>query len=59
MLSDNALDQALLMLARLHIGRPVCTVSSTCSRATADPTKIGATLRALEPALGYASDAAV
>ena len=58
-LSDNAVDHAVLMLACLHIGRPVCTVSSAYSRATKDFSKIGSILEALGPALVYAADAAV
>ena len=59
-LSDNGLDHALLMLACLHIGRPVCTASSAPIRALRPtPPKIGAILRALEPALVSASAAAV
>jgi len=58
-LSDNAVDHAVLMLACLHIGRPVCTVSSAYSRATKDLSKIGRILDALGPALVYAADAAV
>jgi feruloyl-CoA synthase len=56
-LSDNAIDHALLMLAAMHVGRPVCTVSSAYSRLTQDHGKIGAILRTLQPALVYASDA--
>lgn len=58
-LSDNSLDHLLLMLAALHIGRPVCTVSSAYSRLTKDSSKIVAILQALDPALVYASDAKV
>jgi feruloyl-CoA synthase len=58
-LSDNALDHLLLMLAGLHIGRPVCTVSSAYSRLTQDHGKIHGILKALRPALVYAADAAV
>ena len=58
-LSDNALDHLVLLLAGMHIGRAVCTVSSSYSRlAKGDYTKIHAILGALEPALVYASDAA-
>ncbi len=57
-LSDNAIDHALLMLACLHIGRPVCTVSSAYSRAGSDHAKLHAMLDALAPCLVYASDAA-
>ena len=55
-LSDNAVDHALLMLAAMHIGRPVCTVSSAYSRQTQDHSKIRGILQALKPALVYASD---
>jgi feruloyl-CoA synthase len=58
-LSDNAVDHALLMLAAMHVGRPVCTVSSAYSRLTRDHTKIRTILRTLDPALVYASDATV
>ena len=58
-LSDNAIDHALLALASMHVGRPVCTVSSAYSRLTKDHTKLRGILQALEPALVYASDAAV
>ena len=58
-LSDNAVDHALLLLAGLHIGRPVCTVSSAYCRLTRDFTKIRAIVQTLQPALLYASDAAV
>ena len=57
--SDNAVDHAVLMLACLHLGRPVCTVSSAYSRATKDFSKIAGILEALRPALVYAADAAV
>jgi len=58
-LSDNAVDHALLLLAGQHIGRPVCTVSSAYCRLTRDYTKIRAILQALKPALVYAADGAV
>jgi len=58
-LSDNALDHLLLMLAGLHIGVPVCTVSSAYCRLTKDYTKIHGILNTLGPALVYASDAQV
>jgi feruloyl-CoA synthase len=57
-LSDNAVDHALLMLAALYVGRPVCTVSSAYSRAQ-DLTKVRAILDALQPGLVYAADATV
>jgi feruloyl-CoA synthase len=58
-LSDNALDHLLLLLAGLHIGVPVCTVSSAYCRLTKDYTKIHSILNTLGPALVYASDAHV
>jgi feruloyl-CoA synthase len=59
MLSDNALDHLVLVLAGLHIGRPVCTVSSGyCRLAGGDFSRIHGILQTLQPALVYASDAA-
>ena len=58
-LSDNALDHLLLLLAGLHIGVPVCTVSSAYCRLTQDYAKIHGILNTLGPALVYASDARV
>ncbi len=57
-LSDNSVDHALLILAAMHIGRPVCTVSSAYSRLSKDFIKLKAILDQLQPALIYASDAA-
>jgi feruloyl-CoA synthase len=59
-LSDNALHHLVLTLAALHVGRAVCAVSSGyCRLAQGDFGKIHGILRTLEPALVYASDAAV
>jgi feruloyl-CoA synthase len=58
-LSDNGIDHLLLMLAALHIGRAVCTVSSAYCRLTQDYGKIHGILATLGPALVYASNAAV
>lgn len=58
-LSDNAVDHALLLLAAMHVGRPVCTVSSAYSRLTKDHTKLRGILKALQPGLVYAADQAV
>jgi feruloyl-CoA synthase len=59
-LSDNALDALVLALATMHIGRVVCNVSSGyCRLAQGDFTRIHGILRTLQPALIYASDAAV
>jgi len=58
-LSDNAIAHLLLALAAMHIGIPVCTVSSAYSRSTQDHAKVSGILAALGPGLVYASDAAV
>jgi len=58
-LSDPGIDQALLMLATLHIGRPFSTVSSAYSRLSRDFGKVRHALRELRPGLVYAVDAAV
>jgi feruloyl-CoA synthase len=58
-LSDNSVDHALLMLACLHIGRPVCSVSSAYCRLSQDYVKIRSILQALRPALMFASDGVV
>jgi feruloyl-CoA synthase len=58
-LSDNSLDQALLMLATLHIGRPFATVSSAYSRLAKDFTKVSTILAELTPGAVYAGDGAV
>jgi feruloyl-CoA synthase len=58
-LSDNSIDHALLMLASMHVGRPVCAVSSAYSRLTRDYGNLRRILHALDPALIYASEGAV
>ena len=58
-LSDNAIDHALLALAAMHIGRAVCTVSSAYCRLTKDYAKVHAILDALDPALVYATEPSV
>ncbi|WP_088281345.1 feruloyl-CoA synthase [Ideonella sp. A 288] len=58
-LSDNSVDHALLLLGSMHVGRPVCTISSAYCRLTKDYTKVHGMLDALEPALVYAADSAV
>ncbi len=55
-LSDNAVDHAVLMLAALHIGRTACSLSSAYARSR-DPGRLHSMLAALEPCLVYASDA--
>lgn len=58
-LSDNSLHQLLLVLACLHVGRAVCTVSSAYSRLTQDHSKVTGILQTLKPGLLYADNAAV
>ncbi len=58
-LSDNSLDQALLSLATMHIGRPFATVSSAYSRLAKDFSKVATILQELAPGAVYASDGAV
>ena len=58
-LSDNSVDHLILMLACMHVGRPVCTVSSAYCRLSQDFVKIRDIVRMLDPALVYASDAKV
>lgn len=55
-LSDNSIDHVLLMLAAMHIGRVVCTVSSAYCRMTRDYSKVHGILRTLDPALVYGAD---
>ena len=58
-LSDNALHHLVLLLAGMHVGQAVCTVSSGyCRLAGGDFSRIHSILQALDPALVYASDAA-
>ncbi len=57
--SDNAIEHALLLLAAAYVGRPNCTISSAYIRLTRDWTKVHGMLDMLDPALVYASDAAV
>ncbi|MBO9648420.1 MAG: feruloyl-CoA synthase [Variovorax sp.] len=58
-LSDNAIDHAVLMLATMHIGRTACSLSSAYSRMAKDPSRLHGMLRALGPAVIYASDAKI
>jgi feruloyl-CoA synthase len=58
-LSDNSLDHLLLLLAAMHVGRAVCTVSSAYCRLTRDYAKIHSILNTLGPALIYADNAAI
>jgi feruloyl-CoA synthase len=58
-LSDNTLDHLVLLLAGMHIGVAVCSVSSGyCRLAQGDFSRIHGILQALDPAMVYAHDAA-
>jgi feruloyl-CoA synthase len=58
-LSDNALDHLVLLLAGMHVGIAVCTVSSAyCRLAQGNFSRLHGILRTLDPALVYAADAA-
>ncbi|WP_077036583.1 feruloyl-CoA synthase [Pelomonas sp. KK5] len=58
-LSDNAIEHAVLALAAMHVGLVPCTVSSAYSRLSKDHARLRGILQALKPSLVYASDAAV
>lgn len=58
-LSDNAIDHAVMMLATMHIGRVSCSLSSAYSRMTQDFSRLAGMLQLLGPALVYAADAKV
>lgn len=58
-LSDNAIDHALLMLSAMHVGLPVCAISSAYCRLAQDHTKVRGILETLQPSLVYASNAKV
>jgi len=55
-LSSANIEQALLMLAALQIGRPFTSVSTAYSWPTKDYTKISGVLQKLEPSVIYAAD---
>ena len=58
-LSDNSLDHLVLELACMHVGRPICPITSGYSRlAQGDYSRIHGILATLDPALVYAHDAA-
>ena len=57
-LSDNAVDHAVLMLAAMHVGITPCSLSSAYSRSQ-DKSRVQNMLALLDPSLVYASDAAV
>ncbi|MFN3437006.1 MAG: feruloyl-CoA synthase [Acidovorax sp.] len=57
-LSDNAVDHAVLMLAAMHVGITPCSLSSAYARSQ-DSSRLHSMLSALQPSLVYASDATV
>lgn len=57
-LSDNAVDHAVLMLAAMHVGITPCSLSSAYARSK-DASRLHSMLTALQPSLVYASDATV
>lgn len=57
-LSDNAVDHAVLMLAAMHVGITPCSLSSAYARSK-DSSRLHSMLSALQPSLVYASDATV
>lgn len=58
-LSDASMEQALLMLAANHIGRPFTTISTAYSRMTKDHRKLAAILAKLGAGVVYAADGEV
>lgn len=58
-LSDNSLEQALLMFATMHIGRPFTAITSAYSRLAKEYSKIAGILHDLQPGVIYAADGAV
>ena len=57
-LSDNAIDHALLMLGAMHVGVPVAPVSPAYSLMSKDYAKVKAIAALLKPGLVYAADGA-
>lgn len=55
-LSENAVDHALLALAAMHAGIPVATVSTAYSLMSKDHAKLKAMIELLDPGLIYVSD---
>lgn len=57
-LSDNAIDHALLALGAMHVGVPVAPISSAYSLMSRDYAKVRAIAGLLRPGLVYAADGA-
>ncbi|MEE9315354.1 MAG: feruloyl-CoA synthase [Rhizobiaceae bacterium] len=58
-LSDNAIDHALLAFAGMHVGIPVATVSTAYSLASTDYQKLKAMIELLDPGVIFVSDLTV
>jgi len=57
-LSDNAIDHALLMFGAMHVGVPVAPISPAYSLMSKDYAKVKVIVELLEPGLVYAADGA-
>jgi feruloyl-CoA synthase len=55
-LSDNSVEHGLLMLAAMHVGIPVASISSAYSLVSSDFGKLKSIVHRLTPALIYADD---
>lgn len=55
-LSENAIDLAVLSLAAMHVGVPICVVSSAYSLMSKDHARLKAMTALLTPAVVFASD---
>jgi feruloyl-CoA synthase len=55
-LSDNSIEHALLMLATMHIGIPVCSMSAAYSLISRDFAKLKANIGLLEPGVIFVED---
>lgn len=56
-LSENAVDHALLTLAALHVGIPVAAISTAYSLLSTDHAKLKSLIELLDPSLIYVSNA--
>jgi len=58
-LSENAIDHAVLALAAIHVGIPVATISTAYSLQSSDHSKLKSMIELLDPGLIYVSDMTV
>ncbi len=58
-LSENAIDHAVLALAAMHVGIPVATISTAYSLQSSDHRKLKAMVELLDPGILYVSDTGV